>query len=175
MVKIFGGQSFIIPELNFGALYYFSKQQSRMNPFIGVSFFNLLTPKESFYSADNKLPLRMYAHVGTRINITEAFYIIPKVLFQQQESFQELTFAADAGYYLKASEIHLLGGLVYRSKDAFFVSLGAKITNYTLKLGYDINTSSLISSSGGRGGFEISITYVHQNKDFKHIKVCPRL
>ena len=171
----FGGQSFIIPELNFGALYFFSKQQSFINPFVGVSIFNMLTPKESFYSADNKLPLRVYAHIGSRINITEAFYVIPKVLFQQQKQFQEITFAADAGYYLKQSEMHLLAGMVYRAKDAFFVSLGAKMANYTLKMGYDINTSSLISASNGRGGFEISFTYVHQNKDYKTIKVCPRL
>ena len=171
----FGGQSFIIPELNVGAMYYYAKQQSRINPFIGASVFNVLTPKESFYSVDNKLPLRLYAHVGTRINITESFYIIPKVLFQQQEQFQEITFVADASYFLKTSEIHLLAGAVYRAKDAFFINLGAKIANYTLKLGYDINTSSLTSSSGGRGGFEISFTYVHQNKDFKPIKVCPRL
>jgi len=171
----FGEQSFILPELNFGALYYFSKQQSRINPFIGMSVFNLLTPKESFYGIDNKLPMRFYAHVGSRINITESFYVIPKVLFQQQEQFSEITFAADAGYFLKSSEIYLLGGMVYRNKDAFFVSLGAKMDNYTLKVGYDINTSSLISASSGRGGFEISFTYVHQNKDYKTIKVCPRL
>lgn len=173
--ETFGGQSFVIPELNFGALYYYSKQQSRINPFVGVSVFNLLNPKESFFGADNKLPVRLYAHLGTRINITESFYVIPKLLFQQQKQFQEFTIAADAGYYLKASEIYLIGGVVYRAKDAFFINLGAKIANYTLKLGYDINTSSLTSSSGGRGGFEISFTYVHKNKDFKHIKVCPRL
>jgi type IX secretion system PorP/SprF family membrane protein len=173
--EAFGGQSFVIPELNFGAMYYYSKQQSRINPFVGVSVFNLINPKESFFGTDNKLPLRLYAHLGTRVNITESFYVIPKLLFQQQKQFQEFTIAADAGYYLKASEIYLLGGVVYRAKDAFFINLGAKIASYTLKLGYDINTSSLTSSSGGRGGFEISFTYVHQNKDFKHIKVCPRL
>ena len=27
----------------------------------------------------------------------------------------------------------------------------------------------------GRGGFEISFTYMHQNKDKKTVKICPRL
>ncbi len=171
----FGGQSFFIPELNAGILYYYAKQQSRLNPFIGVSAFNLLTPNESWYGVTNKLPMRFYAHAGTRVNITETLYLIPKVLYMQQEKFTELTFAADVGYFLKKSELYLLGGLIFRAKDAFVVSLGAKKQNYIAKLAYDINLSSLSGASTGRGGFEISFTYMHQNKDKKTVKICPRL
>ena len=172
----FGGQSFVIPEFNLGALYYFSKQQSRINPFVGISAFNVLTPKESFFGAtDNDLPFRMYVHAGTRINFTETFYIIPKVLYMQQRDFSELTIAGDIGYFLKSSELYLLGGLVYRNKDAFVLSLGAKKSNYIAKIAYDINFSSLAPASTGRGGFEISFTYMHQKSDSKTVKICPRL
>jgi type IX secretion system PorP/SprF family membrane protein len=171
----FGAQSFVIPELNFGMLYYFSKQQSRLNPFLGLSGFNLLQPTESFLGADNKLPLRVYAHAGTRINITETFYVIPKVLFMQQQSFSELTLAGDVGYFLKGSETYLLGGMVYRNQDAFIVSLGARKINYILKLAYDINLSTLTEASTGRGGFELSFTYMHQKAEPQNVKICPRL
>ncbi|PKR81321.1 hypothetical protein CW751_04495 [Brumimicrobium salinarum] len=164
------------PALNAGMMYYFVKQNSRLNPFIGVSVFNLLQPDESFFGIDNKLPLRFYAHVGSRINFTETFYIIPKILYMQQEKFSEQTFAVEAGYYLKNSELYLLGGLIYRNKDAAVITVGGKLDQFTLKLAYDINTSSLSTASSGRGGFEISLTYVNQkrrNKNFE--KICPRL
>ncbi|MCB9223562.1 MAG: PorP/SprF family type IX secretion system membrane protein [Crocinitomicaceae bacterium] len=171
----FTSQSFIIPELNAGILYYYAKQQSKLNPFFGVSAFNLLTPTESWYDAQNKLPMRFYAHAGMRINILETFYLIPKVLYMYQEPFTEMTFACDAGLFLKGSEVYLLAGLTYRSLDAFIVSLGAKKSNYIAKVSYDTNLSKLSDASSYRGGFELSFTYMHQKKDKKTVKICPRL
>jgi type IX secretion system PorP/SprF family membrane protein len=174
--EAFDQPSFLIPELNAGLMYYYAAQKSRLNPFVGVSAFNLLTPEEAFFiNAGNELPMRYYAHVGTRINITETFYFIPKVLYMQQRDFQEITFAADAGYFLKTPELFLLGGLVYRNKDAFILSLGARKENYIAKVAYDINTSSLTPASTGRGGFEVSFTYIFRDPDKVTDKVCPRL
>jgi type IX secretion system PorP/SprF family membrane protein len=173
--EAFGGQSFVVPEFNFGALYYYSKQQSRLNPFIGISAFNILTPKETFFDASNELPFRIYSHAGVRINITETFYVIPKALYMQQKNFSELTFAGDVGWYLKGPETWLIGGLIYRNKDAAVVYVGAKKINYILKIAYDINFSSLNNASTGRGGFEVSFTYMHQNAQPQHVKICPRL
>jgi type IX secretion system PorP/SprF family membrane protein len=171
----FSGQSLIVPVVNAGFLYFFAKQQSRLNPFVGVSAFNLLEPQETFNDADNRLPMRFYGHVGTRINITEVFYILPKVLIMQQNEFQEQTYACDLSYYLKGSDIYLLGGAVYRNKDAMIVSIGAKMDSFIAKVGYDVNVSSLSTASTGRGGFEMSFTYMHQKKKAKADKICPRL
>ena len=174
----FTGQSLVIPELNAGILYYYAQQQSRINPFVGVSAFNLLTPNESWYgdtSDSTKLPMRFYAHAGVRVNITETFYILPKVLWMQQGSFNEITMAADAGFFLKNSEVWLLGGLVFRNRDAFIISIGAKKSNYIAKFSYDTNLSKLAPASNGRGGIELSFTYMHQKKDKKTVKICPQL
>ncbi|WP_417265990.1 PorP/SprF family type IX secretion system membrane protein [Brumimicrobium sp.] len=165
-----------LPSVNAGLMYYFAQQNRRLNPFIGVSAFNLVSAKESFQGIDNRLPMRFYAHIGTRINLTETFYLIPKFLFMQQENFSEQTIALEAGYYLKNSELYLLGGLIYRNKDAAAITIGGKLDRFTLKLAYDINMSTLSTASSGRGGFEASLTYVHskrRNKDFE--KICPRL
>lgn len=171
----FSGQSFVIPELNAGVIYYFAKQQTRFNPFVGLSVFNLLTPKETFFNTNNDLPMRFYTHLGSRINITEVLYVIPKVLFMRQKEFTELTFAGDIGYYLKKNDMYLLGGIVYRAKDAFSLSIGARLANITAKFAYDINASSLTAATGGRGGFELSLTYVHRKSDYQKVKICPRL
>ena len=182
----FSGQKLIVPVVNAGFLYFFAKQQSKLNPFIGISAFNLTEPRETFTNFDNKLPMRFYGHIGTRINIAETFYLLPKVLYMKQKEFEEVTLALDAGYYLKGSDLYLLGGIVYRNSgllssfsfqnsDAMIVTIGAKMDAFIAKIGYDINISSLSSASGGRGGFELSFTYMKQKKKPKTEKICPRL
>lgn len=184
----FNGQSFVIPDINMGAMYYYAKQQSRLNPFIGISVFNLLTPQESWYGADNRLPMRFYTHIGCRVNLTEQIFLLPKVLWMQQQQFDnvgevfsgyqtltEMTFACDAGFHFKQSELWLLGGVTFRNKDAFIATIGARKTNYIAKLSYDTNLSQLTTASGGRGGIEVSFTYMHQKKDKKKVKICPEL
>jgi type IX secretion system PorP/SprF family membrane protein len=176
-------QRLIVPAVNAGILYFFAKQQSRLNPFVGVSAFNLTEPQETFTNVSNKLPMRFYGHIGTRINITETFYLLPKALYMRQREFEEITFAVDAGYYMKGSDFYLLGGIVYRNSgaftnslsDAMVITLGAKMDSFVAKIGYDINISSLSTVSNGRGGFEISFTYMKQKKKPKTEKICPRL
>lgn len=182
----FTSQSLIVPNVNAGILYFFAKQQSRLNPFIGVSAFNLTEPQETFTNTSNKLPMRFYGHVGTRINITETFYMLPKILYMRQLQFEEGTIALDMGYYLKGSDLYLLAGGLYRNSgdfsqfnfdhtDAMVVSIGAKMDSFIAKVAYDVNISSLSTVSNGRGGFEISFTYVKQKKKPKSEKICPRL
>ena len=173
--EAFGGQSIIIPDLNAGIMYYYSKQESKVNPFIGFSIFNLLTPAETFFSGPNKLPMRLYTHIGTRVNITELIFVLPKVLIMKQETFFEQTYALDAGFYLKSAELYLLGGVVYRNKDAMALYIGARKSHFIGKIGYDFNTSTLQSASSGRGGFELSFTYMKQKYKPKKEKICPRL
>lgn len=171
----FAGQSISIPELNFGLIYYYSRQQSTINPFIGISGFNLLTPSETFFSGPNKLPMRFYTHAGVRLNITEHLFVLPKVLIMKQNTFEQQTYAVDVGFYLYEAEIQLLTGLLYRKEDAMFFSVGARKRNYIAKLGYDFNTSSLRTFTAGRGGIEISFTYLKQSYKSKEAKICPRL
>jgi len=171
----FASQSIILPDLNTGAMYYYSGQQRVLNPFIGFSAFNLLRPTESFFVMDNTLPLRMYLHGGTRINITETVYLLPKVLWMKQQEFNELTIAIDAGVYMKSAEMYLLTGVNYRNSDALIFFLGARKSNYIAKIGYDINMSSLAPASTGRGGLEISFTYMKQKPRSKNKKICPKL
>ncbi|MCH2223626.1 MAG: PorP/SprF family type IX secretion system membrane protein [Crocinitomicaceae bacterium] len=173
--EAFPGHRLFVPVTNAGILYFFAKQESRINPFVGVSAFNLISPQETFLDKDNVLPMRYYGHVGTRINVTELLYFIPKALVMVQEKFWEQTYAVDAGYYLKGSDIYLLGGFVYRVNDATIISLGAKMDNFIAKIGYDINLSSLTPVSAGRGGFELSFTYMQRNNKPKIEKICPRL
>lgn len=172
----FASQSQILPQVNAGALYYYSKIQSRFNPFVGFSAFNITQPKETFFDMNNVLPIRYYLHAGVRVNVTEQFYLIPKALVMKQLNASEQTFAVDAGYYLTEQQIYLLGGVVYRSKDAAAFSLGARVENIIGKISYDVNVSSLSKASNGKGAIEISLTYMPKSKKkAKLAKACPRI
>jgi type IX secretion system PorP/SprF family membrane protein len=165
-----------LPQANAGFMYYYGKQQSRLNPFLGYSAFNLLQPQETFFGFNNnKLPVRHYAHAGIRINITELFYVLPKVLVMMQKNAYEQTYAIDLGYYMKHDDIYLLAGATYRNMDAGVIYIGARKNNYIAKIGYDINTSSLKDASHQRGAFEISFTYMAKKKKPDVIRNCPRL
>jgi type IX secretion system PorP/SprF family membrane protein len=165
----------ILPQLNAGFLYYYSKQQALLNPFLGVSGFNLTKPKETFFDQNNHLPIRVNIHTGVRVNITETFYVLPKILIMSQGKAFEQTYAVDAGYYLQNGATWLIGGFVFRAKDASIVSLGVKKLDYTLKLGYDFNTSTLKTATKTRGAFEISFTYLMGKDKIQKIKHCPRI
>ncbi|MBL7918156.1 MAG: PorP/SprF family type IX secretion system membrane protein [Bacteroidia bacterium] len=162
-------------QVNFGLLYFYSKQQSRINPFIGLSAFNLTMPKETFFGSNNRLPMRFYGHTGVRINVNELLYFIPKILIMNQRNSNEQSIAMDAGYYFKGEKFYLLAGFVYRNKDASIGYIGFKKDTYILKMGYDFNTSSLRSTSKSRGAFEISLTYMGKKGKVTDVKNCPRL
>lgn len=171
----FNRVSQILPQLNAGFMYFYTKQQSWVNPFIGVSAFNLTKPKETFFDQNNHLPMRFNIHLGTRVNITEVIYVIPKILIMKQAKAFEQTYAFDAGYYLKQGKVYLLAGYVFRAKDASIASIGARKENYILKFSYDFNTSSLKTASKTRGAMEIAFTYLFLKEKTEKIKHCPRL
>ncbi len=171
----FGGQSVIVPIANAGVMYFNATPSKKINPFIGFSAFNLITPTESFFGKENKLPLRTYTNAGLRINFTEFIYFIPRAIWMQQKTATEITLSGEMGYYLKQSELYLLVGGIYRNRDATAITFGARQSNYQLKVAYDFNISTLSRVSSGRGGFEIAFTYLFKKTVPVEQKQCPRL
>ena len=168
-------QAFVTEQVNAGFMYFNARQQSRINPFLGYSVFNLTNQRETYYETSNKLPIRHYMHAGLRINITELFYVIPKALIMLQKNASEQLYSVDMGYFFKEQEFYLLAGVNYRNKDAAVVFIGARKNNYIAKIAYDANTSSLKDVSKYRGAFEISFTYMGKKSKAKEIRHCPRL
>lgn len=161
--------------VNFGALYYYGKQQTRVNPFVGFSAFNLTKPKESFTGANNRLPRRYYYHAGVRVNISEILYVIPKVLVYAQSRIVQETYAVDAGYYFKGEKFYALAGYIFRNRDASIFYAGLKKDNYIFKLSYDFNVSGLRGVTKTRGAYEISLTWMGKKTKNTEVKQCPRL
>ncbi len=173
--ETFANRSFITHDINAGFLYYYAKENSRVNPFIGFSAFHLTQPTESFYGSTNKLPIRFYIHGGTKININEKIQLQPKFIYMRQINDKELTFSLLLNYFLKDADTYLIFGPTYRSKDAAIIEAGIKKGKYICRVSYDINTSSLKSASNHRGGFEVSFTYIARRIKPNPLANCPRL
>lgn len=171
----FTRQSQILPQVNAGFMYFYTKQQSWVNPFIGLSVMNLTKPRETFFDQNNHLPMRFNIHFGTRVNITEVLYVIPKILLMKQSKAFEQTYAVDAGYFLKQGKLYILAGYTFRAKDASIANIGVRKENYILKFGYDFNTSTLKTATKTRGAMEIAFTYIMGKEKIEKIKHCPRL
>jgi type IX secretion system PorP/SprF family membrane protein len=173
--ETFTNTNYTVPDFNAGFLYYYAKENVRFNPFIGFSAFHLTQPNESFFGATNKLPIRYYLHGGTKININEKIQLLPKFIYMNQINDQEFTASLLLHYFLKGSDTYLIFGPTYRNKDAAIIELGLKKGQYTACVSYDVNTSTLKTSTNYRGGFEISFTYIARRSKPNPLANCPRL
>ncbi len=174
--ETFGDANQLNLDVNVGVMYYYAKPKIRVNPFAGVTVYHVNRPSESFVQdGANKLPFRYQAIAGARVVLTNKIAIIPKVLWQHQEKANELQFSALAQFYLESYDIFLLGGGTYRSKDAAILEFGAKYGPWTGRISYDINTSSLTNATNGRGGTELSVTYIFNRPNPNPVPTCPKL
>jgi type IX secretion system PorP/SprF family membrane protein len=131
----------------------------------GFTFDHLLTPKQSFYGDNSKLPVKFNLYGGIRIigqtrlrrKMMEALSVA--VNFQTQGRFYQ----TDIGVYYYKSP--LVFGLWYRgipfmtsqAGDAMIGLVGIKTKNLQIGYSYDFTISNLISSTGG--AHELSLVY----------------
>jgi len=161
--------------INVGALYYYAKEGSRINPFIGVSASNLNQPNESFFGYTSKLPIHYIVHTGARIGITERLVLNPRFLYMKQTNDQEILYGLLANIYLPNQDAYLIAGPTFRSKDAAIFELGLKMGQFTYRISYDVNVSTLKPATNNRGGVEFSLIYIAKRKVPVVAPNCPRL
>lgn len=170
-----GNSSFLQHDANVGLMYYYGKQGVRVNPFAGLTVFHVSRPRETFYDQQNYLPLRYMAHAGANIKLTKKVSILPKVIYMHQRNANEIMGSLMGHFYFEKQDFYLIGGFTYRSKDASIVEAGIKWNGFTFRASYDINSSSLTPVTSGRGGTELSLTYIFSKNNPIPVPSCPRL
>jgi type IX secretion system PorP/SprF family membrane protein len=161
--------------INAGLLYYYAKDGSRINPFIGFSASNLNQPNESFFGFTSKLPIHYIVHSGARVGISERLVLCPRVLYMMQTNARELTYGLLANIYLPNQDAYLIVGPTIRNQDAAIMELGLKMGQFTYRMSYDVNISTLQPATNNRGGVEFSVIYVAKRKVPVVAPNCPRL
>jgi hypothetical protein len=146
----------------------------------GFSVYHLLEPKEGMIDTDNpdyKLPRRFTGDLGVEVYFKKKFSIQPEFLFMQQGQSREIMPGMFFGYYFNTgfrnnSSIHV--GARYRVGDAAVIMGQVEFRNVRLGFAYDVNTSSLNTSTRYRGAYEFCLTYVGESiKSFKANKSLP--
>lgn len=144
--------------------------------YAGFAAHHLTQPQESLIIGDSRLPLKFTAHVGATIPLeggaskyaSSGASISPNILFRQQDNFTQL----NMGIYIKKDA--LVGGVWYRNKDAFIVTLGINTEYLKIGYSYDVTISKLGTGTGGAHEVTLGIDFACKPKKrtFRTIS-CP--
>lgn len=172
---IFGRKNALMPDINFGLLYYYGNSNSKVNPFIGGAWYHMTQPNESLFDDVERLPSRYVLQGGLKFN-SEKVQFTAQTILMRQRGAQELIIGGLLHYKLEGYQNFLLMGVSSRLGDAIIPSLGLKHKNLIYRFSYDINNSSLQSFTSGQGAWEFSLVYqTSRIVDRKTINPCKSL
>lgn len=152
------------------------------NMFLGLAYHHFTRPKNSFYQdASMVVNPKWVGSAGVRFSVTPASYITLQADYSQQGKFNETV--AGALYGIKLGEdlsqplytVH--GGAFIRWNDALIPVIKIDYSPLSVALSYDVNISKLKTSSYGRGGFELSVSYIgflDRDNSTLNAVICPR-
>jgi type IX secretion system PorP/SprF family membrane protein len=153
------------------------------NFFIGVAYHHFNRPQNSFYRNPGiELNPKWVYSVGARFGITPQTYITLQADHNRQGTYTEtlaggMVGLALTGYDFTESQHAIHFGAFMRWKDALIPVVKMDFLPFSVAFSYDINTSPLRTASQGRGGFELSISYVSffdRDNSTKNAVLCPR-
>jgi type IX secretion system PorP/SprF family membrane protein len=153
------------------------------NYFIGVAYHHFNRPTNSFYRDPSiELNPKWVYSFGLRFGITPQAYLTVQADHTQQGTYNEtlaggLVGFALNGYDFTESTYSLHLGAFMRWKDAIIPVVKLDFKPFSAAFSYDINTSSLRTASQGRGGFELSLSYIgffDRDNSTKNAVLCPR-
>ncbi len=153
------------------------------NYFIGVAYHHFNRPNNSFYHNPSiELNPKWVYSAGVHFGITSQTYLNLQADYNKQGSYTETLVGgmvgfALAGYDLTESQYNFHVGAFMRWKDAIIPVVKLDFRPFSVAFSYDINTSALRTASQGRGGFELSISYINfsdRDNSTKNAVLCPR-
>lgn len=158
------------------------KDKESDNFFVGLAYHHFNRPKNSFYkNAAIELNPKWVGSVGVKFSINETSFFTVQGDHSVQGKNQETIVGALYSYKLGAdyenpAYIVHFGGFL-RVKDAFIPVVKLEFVPFSVGLSYDVNVSQLRTSSQGRGGFELSVSYrgfFDRDNSAKNAIRCPK-
>lgn len=150
--------------------------------FVGVAYHHLNRPRNAFYrNATIELQPKYVFSAGITFGVDEYSYFILQADQSIQGSFSETIGGALYSYKLGDDPENALytlhAGAFLRWKDALIPVI--KLDRYPLSvaLSYDVNVSQLKTASQGRGGIELSVSWISfldRDNSSKYKMLCPR-
>lgn len=152
------------------------------NLVIGVAYHHFNHPKNSFFNnAEVILDPKWVFSADVKFALNETSNITIYSDHSQQGTYQEtmagLMYGLKLGSYTDQPDYTISGGAFMRVGDAIIPTLKLDYRPFSVGFSYDVNISKLRSTSFGRGGYELSLTYIgfldRDNSTLNAIK-CPR-
>jgi len=152
------------------------------NIVLGVAYHHFNKPKNSFYStSDIRLQPKWVYSADIRFGVSENSYITIRADHSQQGSSSETVagamYGVKLGDDLENSTYAIHAGAFLRLNDCIIPTVKLDYNPFSVALSYDVNISKLKTSSYGRGGFELSLTYIgfldRDNSSLNAVH-CPR-
>lgn len=159
----FARSSIIFLDMATGVSWYYSPGD-RSNVYAGGGIFHFNDPNQSFMDDVFPLDRRYTAFAGGKLPLGTKLSVHPSILMHRQGLLSEVVI----GGYLRAGLNHIsnsresalaFGGAM-RSDDALIFTTLVEYDALNVGLSYDINLSRLTTASTGRGGPELSVSYV---------------
>jgi type IX secretion system PorP/SprF family membrane protein len=152
------------------------------NLVVGAAYHHVNKPKISFYANDKtQLQPKYVFSGGLKFGVDETAYITIEADHFKQGTYQEtmagMMYGMKIGTDTERPDYVLHGGAFIRWNDAFVPAIKLDYHPFSFGLSYDANISKLKPSSYGRGGFELTLSYVgfldRENSTLNSAK-CPR-
>jgi len=151
------------------------------NFFLGAAYHHFTKPGISFYQ-DNSITLtpKWVFSGGLRFGVSEYAYLTIQADQSLQGNYKETIAGAMYGMKLgddpEAPDYVIHAGGFLRWNDAMIPVIKLDYSPFSVAISYDVNISKLKPSSYGRGGFEISLSYIanrQKNSSLEYSR-CPR-
>jgi hypothetical protein len=182
------GETFNMPNFNVwdasvGMCYNTAFGESADNTlFVGVAYHHLNKPKNSFYrNAATELSPKYVISTGVKWRVDDFSYFTIHADHSQQGQIKETIagglYSYNTGSFVDDENCVLHFGAFLRWKDALIPVVKVDMRSVSVALSYDVNVSQLKTASQGRGGFELSLSYIgffDRNNSARDAVMCPR-
>ncbi len=152
------------------------------NFYIGAAVHHINNPKVGFYDA-SKTPLgRKYvASAGLRYHFGEDSYFTIQADHSKQSANSEtmigVLYSKNLVNEISELQYAIHAGMYFRYKDAIIPVVKLDYNPISISFSYDVNISTLRPASHGKGGFELSLSYLAFKDKYNTTKDavrCPR-
>jgi type IX secretion system PorP/SprF family membrane protein len=157
-------------------------EKSEDNYFVGLAYHHFNKPKNSFYNnPEIELESKIVASAGVKFTLNETSYFTIHADYSKQGPFSQLIGGAIYSYKIGEDiedpkyTLHL-GGFM-RAKDAFIPIVKLDYRPFAFSFSYDANVSQLRTASQGRGGMELSISFIgffDRDNSSRFVPLCPK-
>jgi type IX secretion system PorP/SprF family membrane protein len=135
------------------------------NYFLGAAFHHFNRPNNSFYrNANIELNPKWVFSGGVRFGVSEYAYMTLQADHSRQGPFSETVAGGMYGLKLGGDpdkpDYTIHAGAFLRWDDAIIPVVKLDYAPFSVAISYDVNVSKLKPSSYGRGGLELSISYI---------------